>query len=387
MYVEKLHTGFERRFGAPPSDAYFSPGRVNLIGEYTDFNGGYVLPAAIDLGTYYAVRANGTRTINVYSETLDAQTSVSLDSVAGLAADGAWHDYVVGALTEFRKLGLDGVGLDIFVTSDLPRSSGLSSSASFTTGLAFLFNDSWDGDAGRIDLAQLARRVENDFVGVHCGIMDQFAVAMGKAGHCVYLHCQSLDYELVPVHMDGYDIVIADSRMPRRLAASAYNERRSECDAALNTLRRTRDLDCLVDASLAEIEACGALKALPLPHKRARHVVAENERVQESVDALRGGDLVGFGALMQASHRSLRNDFEVSCPELDLLVDAAMSVPGVLGSRMTGAGFGGCTVSLVPTDTVDRFIDTVSKAYSDATPYDARIFRTHAGDGVKRLSE
>ena len=387
MTQENLPANFQRHFGASPARYYFSPGRVNLIGEYTDFNGGYVMPAAIDLGTYYAVRPNGTRTVNVFSETLVEQTSISLDAVDNLSSEGAWHDYVVGTLQELSELNGAGEGLDIYVTSDLPQSSGLSSSASFTTGLAFLFNDSWGGGIERIELVHAARRVENDFVGVHCGIMDQFAVAMGKAEHCIYLHCQSLEYELVPVHMDGYDIVIADSRVPRRLAASAYNERRAECDAALAALRGIRDLECLVDASLDDVETCDALKALPLPHKRARHVVSENGRVQESVTALRGGDLERFGQLMQASHTSLRDDFEVSCPELDVLVDAAMRVPGVLGSRMTGAGFGGCTVSLVPTDTVADFIDSVRKAYSAATPYDARIFRTHAGDGVKRLDE
>ncbi len=387
VHVDNLFTGFERQFGGSPLATYFSPGRVNLIGEYTDFNGGYVLPAAIDLGTYYAARPNGTPIINVFSETLDNQMSVSFDAIARLEAEGAWHDYVVGTLKELLQLGIDGEGLDIFVTSDLPRSSGLSSSASFTVGLAFLFNDCWGGGIERIDLVHAAKRVENDFVGVQCGIMDQFAVAMGKADHCIYLHCQSLDFELVPVHMDGYDIVIADSRVPRRLAASSYNDRRAECDAALNALRGIRDLECLVDASLDEVESSEALRALPLPYKRAHHVVSENDRVQESVAALSGGNLGRFGELMQASHASLRDDFEVSCAELDLLVEAAMRVPGVLGSRMTGAGFGGCTVSIVPTHAVAGFIDTVGKAYSDATPYEARIFRAQAGDGVKRRND
>jgi galactokinase len=385
MIQQALIEAFATRFGNSPARCYFSPGRVNLIGEYTDFNGGYVLPAAIDLGTYYAVSPNGKQVINVYSETLNEQRSLSREAISHMTAEGTWHDYVVGTLRELLKLGLDGEGLDIFVTSDLPQSSGLSSSASFTTGLAFLFNDSWRGDIERIDLVHLARRVENDFVGVHCGIMDQFAVAMGKVEHCIYLHCQSLEYELVPVHMDGYEIVIADSRVPRRLAASAYNERRAECDAALAALRNIRHLECLVDASLDEVETCNALEALPLPRKRARHVISENGRVQSSVAALRNGDLEHFGNLMQASHASLRDDFEVSCAELDTLVEAAMRVSGVLGSRMTGAGFGGCTVSLVPTHAVDEFIDNVSKAYSEATPYQARIFRTHPGDGVKRL--
>lgn len=385
MIRKRLLAGFRGQFDAEATRAYFSPGRVNLIGEYTDFNGGYVLPAAIDLGTYYAVRPNGTRTVTIFSETLNDQVSVSLDAVADLEAEGAWHDYVVGTLKELLELGLEGEGLDVFVTSDLPQSSGLSSSASFTVGLAFLFDDCWNGGTDRADFAHAARRVENNFVGVQCGIMDQFAVAMGRAEHCIYLHCQSLEYELVPAHMDGYDIVIADSRVPRRLAASAYNERHAECDAALDALRSIRDLECLVDATLDEVETCEPLKAQPLPYKRACHVVSENGRVQESVVTLRGGDLVRFGELMQASHASLRDDFEVSCHELDLLVDTAMRIPGVLGSRMTGAGFGGCTVSIVPTDAVADFIDSVGTTYSEATPYEARIFRTHAGDGVKRL--
>lgn len=384
MTPQALNDGFRSTFGVPAACTYFSPGRVNLIGEYTDFNGGYVLPAAIDLGTYYAVRPNGTRTINIYSETPAETRSVPLDPDEEPVAEGHWHDYAVGVVREFRQLGIDGEGLDIYVCADLPGSSGLSSSASFTTGLAFLMNDCWEGGVGRVDLVHLARRVENDFVGVHCGIMDQFAVAMGRAGHCIYLHCQSLEYELVPVNMNGYEIVIADTRVPRRLASSAYNERRAECDTALDALRTSRDLHCLVDASIDEVATCDALKTLPLPHKRARHVVSENFRVQESMVALRGGDLQRFGALMQASHESLRDDFEVSCDELNVLVDAAMTVPGVLGSRMTGAGFGGCTVSVVPASTVDEFIDSVGKAYSAATPYEARIFRTNAGDGVKR---
>ena len=387
MTQDALVKGFISRFGSTPARMFFSPGRVNLIGEYTDINGGYVLPAAIDLGTYYAVRPNDTRTLNIYSETLDDQKSIALDPSAEPAPEGSWQDYVVGLLYDFHKQGLDGGGLDIFVSSDLPQSSGLSSSASFTTGLAFLLNDCWDSGIERVELAQAARRVENDFVGVHCGIMDPFAVALGKAGHCIYLHCQSLEYDLVPINMEGYDIVIADTQVPRRLASSAYNDRRAECNAALQALRKLLDLDCLVEASGEDIEACEELKSMPLPCKRARHVVSENVRVEESVAAIRGGDLAHFGELMQASHASLRDDFEVSCPELDVLVDAAMRVPHVLGSRMTGAGFGGCTVSIVPTDTVTDFIDSVGKAYSDATPYEARIFRTHPGDGVKRLDD
>ena len=387
MIRDALVRGFISRFGTRPVRTFFSPGRVNLIGEYTDFNGGYVLPAAIDLGTYYAARPNDSRTINIYSEALDERKSIALDPFADTAPEGNWQDYVVGLVRDFYKRGLDGGGLDIFVRSDLPQSSGLSSSASFTTGLAFLLNDFWGTGIGRVELARAARRVENDFVGVQCGIMDQFAVALGRAGHCIYLHCQSLGYDLVPANMDGYEILIADSRLPRRLASSAYNARRAECSAALAALRKNHDFACLVEASADDIEACEELKSMPLPYKRARHVVSENMRVQESVAALRGGDLARFGELMQASHQSLRDDFEVSCPELDILVDAAMRVPRVLGSRMTGAGFGGCTVSIVPTDAVTDFIDSVGTAYSDATGHPARLFATRPSDGVKRLDD
>lgn len=387
MQKQTLTSGFQSTFKSSPECAYFSPGRVNLIGEYTDFNGGYVLPAAIDLGTYYAVRRNGTTSVNIVSETLGETISIPLDSVPVRTAEGQWHDFVVGILKELGKLQLRGEGVDIYVTADLPGSSGLSSSASFTVGLAYLFNQTWGGQLSRLDLVHAARRVENDFIGVQCGIMDQFAVAMGKADHCIYLHCQSLESQLVPINSEGHEFVIADSRVPRQLADTAYNERRAECDAALDILRTVHDFDCLGEAGLDDVEGCEALRALPIPYKRARHVVSENSRVQESVAALCSGKLEEFGRLMQASHASLRDDFEVSCPELDILVDAAMQVPGVLGSRMTGAGFGGCTVSLVATDAVPDFISRVNKTYSAATPYAAQIFRTHAGDGVKRLDD
>ncbi|MDH3434138.1 MAG: galactokinase, partial [Gammaproteobacteria bacterium] len=283
MNVENLLAGYERQFDAGPAWAYFSPGRVNLIGEYTDFNGGYVLPAAIDLGTYYAVAGNGTANVNVFSETIGEAASIPLDSIGARAPAGQWHDFVVGILRELEKLGISGQGLDIYVAADLPRSSGLSSSASFTVGLAYLFNQAWDGELSRLDLAHAARRVENDFIGVQCGIMDQFAVAMGKADHCIYLHCQSLESELVPINSGGHEFVIADSRVPRQLADSAYNERRAECDAALDVLRTVHDFDCLGAAGLDDVEGCEALRALPIPHKRARHVVSENSRVQKSV--------------------------------------------------------------------------------------------------------
>ncbi len=387
MIHKTLLIDFERQFGDAPSRSYFAPGRINLIGDYTDFNGGYVLPAAIDIGTYFAVRANGTRTASVFSEAFGGPESIPLDALEQCRAEGRWRDYVAGVLVEFHKLGLAGEGLDIYVTNDLPQNSGLSSSASFTTGLAFLLNDLWMCGLDRLKLIHMAQNVENLFVGVQCGIMDQFAVMMGKAEHCIYLNCQTLDYELVPIRMDSHEFLITDSKVPRKLLGSEYNQRREECDAALRALRETRDLEFLCDATREEAEACDALKAIPKAYKRARHVVSENERVRQSHDALLRGDLERFGKFMHASHVSLRDDFEVSCPELDILVDAAMEVPGVLGSRMTGAGFGGCTVSLVATSAVPDFISKITQAYSAATPYKARVIRCHAGDAVNRLNQ
>lgn len=387
MISETLATAFRQQFQADPSRTYFSPGRVNLIGEYTDFNGGYVLPAALNLGTYFAVRANGTRTLNVFSKSRENPESIRLEALENYPVNHTWRDYIVGTLVEFQKLGFSGEGLDVYIAADLPQSSGLSSSASLTMGLAYLLNDLWICGLDRLRLIQLAKNVENIFVGVQCGIMDQFVVAMGIANHCVMLNCDTLDYELLPLDTNGHEIIITDSNVPRKLANSAYNQRRAECDAALGALRQKHDIEFLCAATSVETEACDALKTMPDAYKRARHVVSENERVVLSHDALLAGDLERFGELMQASHASLRDDFEVSCPELDILVNAAMEVPGVLGSRMTGAGFGGCTVTLMATGAVKEYISHVRKTYSAATPYEARVFRCHTGDGVKRLDD
>lgn len=387
MNLATLNAEFRQNFGSAPARSYFSPGRVNLIGEYTDFNGGNVMPAAIDLGTYFAARPNGTNTINVISESFEGAASLLLGNVDAYRREGQWHDYVKGALVEMNKAGAVCEGLDIYVDGDLPRNSGLSSSASFTVGILFLLNDMWNTGIERLAIVQMAKNVENLFIGLQCGIMDQFAVAMGQAERCVRLHCNSLDYQLVPLKLKDHEIVITDSRVPRKLTESAYNERREECDAALAALRQDLDIEFLCAASSNDVEACDALRSLDIPYRRATHVVSENERVIESVAALEEGNLERLGQVMQASHVSLRDDFQVSCPELDILVETAMSVPGVLGSRMTGAGFGGCTVSLVATSSVQNFVSTIRDKYAAATPYQADVIRCHPGDGVKRVAE
>lgn len=387
MNHDSLLNDFRAQFGAEASHLFFSPGRVNLLGDHTDYNGGYVLPAAIHLGTYFAVRANNSNTINAISESFDGMVSIPLAAMDRLQASGGWTDYLEGTLLEFDKRGAIGGGLDILVAGDLPQSSGLSSSASLTVGIAILLNELWDRGIDKVALVRLAQDVENLYVGLQCGIMDQFAVMMGLAGHAVFLHCDSLEFDLVPVPTNGYEWLITDSRVPRKLSRSAYNQRREECNAALAVLRDSRDLGTLSGATADQVESCVALRELPVAHKRARHVVSENERVRASCEALRKGDFERFGELMVTSHESLREDYEVSCAELDILVDAAMSVPGVLGSRMTGAGFGGCTVSLVTADAVPDFVRTVEESYRASTPYEARIIRCTTADGARCLDK
>lgn len=385
MNKEKSEIRFKTEFGHAPSHMYFSPGRVNLIGEHTDYNGGRVMPAAIDLGTYFGVRPNDAGDIRIVSDAFAGQHSIPLDSPGQLEAEGQWHDYVSGTVKEYSALGITGQGLDIFVTGDLPRNSGLSSSASFTVGVAYLLNDLWSGELSRIDIVKMAKSVENNFIGLQCGIMDQFAVTMGRADHCIQLNCETLEWALVPMTTDGYEIVITDSKVPRKLSESAYNQRRMECEGALSKLNAEFGIDYLCAATLDNVESCKALLSSPIELKRARHVVSEDLRVGLSEKALARNDLAQFGELMVASHNSLRDDYEVSCPELDLLVEAALEVPGVLGSRMTGAGFGGCTVSLVATDSVPEFTERVCGAYAAKTPYAATVISCRAGDGVKRL--
>lgn len=379
-------SGFQSQFRRDPERMYFSPGRVNLIGEYTDLNGGFVLPSAIDRGTYFAARLNDNSRVNVCSDAFDAKVEIPLSDVGTQVAEHSWSDYVKGALQEFdRQSKLGSRGIDIFVTGDLPRDSGLSSSASFTAGIVFLLNDMWSCGLDRMTIVNYSRGVENNFVGLQCGIMDQFAVVNGKKDHAICLNCNTLEADQIPVALEDYEIVIADSRVPRKLSESAYNQRRTECDAALKVLRADIGIDFLGAASLANVEGCEALLDDPILFKRAHHVTAENERVLNSVNLLRQNKLAEFGQLLYESHASLRDDFEVSCSELDTLVEAAWNISGVLGSRMTGAGLGGCTVSIVASESVEKFESDLAAAYSKATPYDVSILRCRPSDGVKRL--
>jgi galactokinase len=386
MNFTKIEQSFLANYKRVPEAVYFSPGRVNLIGEHIDYNGGRVMPAAISVGTYFAVARNGTGYLNIYSSLFDEQLSVQLSELPRMTATGGWIDYIVGMLQLLDDSSGRLVGVDLAVGSDMPLNSGLSSSASFAVGFGFALSDLLGLDRGKVDLALAARAVENDFVGVNCGIMDQFAVAMGKEDHCIVLDCASLDYELLPMNLAGHEIVIANSMVPRKLSESNYNLRRSECEQALAILQQDYSVNQLCELSVKQVEACGGLRKHDVLRRRALHASSENARVYDSAIALKAGKLVELGAFMNASHESLRDDFEVSCKELDTLAETAQGIPGVLGSRMTGAGFGGCTVSIVATSAVPDFIDQLSSVYSSATPFEAKILRCSTGDGVKRLN-
>ena len=386
MLTTDLKTSIQHRFPARSFRSYFSPGRVNLIGEHTDYNGGHVLPGAIGRGTYFASRQNGSHDIIVHSDALGDRITIPLDSMECLVPEGNWGDYIKGSIFELSKRAVfDPIGLDIYIHGDLPRSSGLSSSASLTVGTLFLLDDMWNCGQDRLDMVRMAKAVENDFIGLQCGFMDPFTVAMGRSDHVICLDCSTLDHELITLDMENYEIVITDSSVPRKLSESPYNLRRMECQAAFHALRRDLDLEHLCAASPNDVEDCDALVSDPVAKRRALHVTSENQRVLESVRLLKNGDLPGFGKLMYDSHESLRDNFEVSCQELDILVDSARKIPGVLGSRMTGAGFGGCTVSIVASDAVTDFVAELSATYSAATPFKAKILSCRMGDGVNRI--
>jgi len=385
--LSAIKSEFLARFDRSPQAVYFAPGRVNLIGEHIDYNGGRVMPAAINTGSYFVIAQNDTDRINIYSSLFREQESIQLSALSAITATGQWVDYIVGMLLQLNSLSGKLAGVDVLVASDMPQNSGLSSSASFSVGFGFALSDLLGFQLDRIALALAAKAVENDFVGVNCGIMDPFAVAMGKEDHCIVLDCDSLNYELLPMNLGDHEIAIVNSMVPRKLSESNYNLRRSECEQALEILQRDYPVNQLCELTVEQVESCDGLSRFDVLKRRARHAASENGRVHESALALKQGRLADFGAHMNASHDSLRDDFEVSCMELDILVDTAQGLPGVLGSRMTGAGFGGCTVSIVAARAIPEFIDNLSAAYSAATPFEAKILRCSTSDGVKKLSQ
>ena len=366
---------------------YFAPGRVNLIGEHTDYNGGHVFPCALTLGTYGLARRREDRKLRFYSVNFSrlGVIETSLDDL--VPSDGAgWTNYPKGVMWAFEKRDMKiPYGMDLVLCGNIPNGSGLSSSASLEVLTGFILRDMFGFDVTNQDLALIGQYSENNFNGVNCGIMDQFAIAMGKKDHAIFLDTADLSYEYAPIHLEGAKIVIACSNKKRGLGDSKYNERRSECETALAELQKVVDIKSLGDLNEEQFEQYKDAIRDEVRRKRAKHAVYENQRTVKAVAALKANDIAQFGQLMNASHVSLRDDYEVTGIELDTLVEEAWKVDGVIGSRMTGAGFGGCTVSIVKTDAIDSFIEKVGEAYRKKIGYAADFYVVEIGDGPSVL--
>jgi len=364
---------------------YFSPGRVNLIGEHTDYNGGYVFPCALSFGTYLAVRINGGRKVRFATTNFDHRGEVHLDEP--FEKEGkSWINYPVGVLNEFRKKAREIEGVDLLYSGDIPNGAGLSSSASIEMVTAFAMNELFGFGFDRMELVKLSQNAENQYVGVNCGIMDQFASGMGTANHALFLNCDTLDYQRVPLKLEGMKIVIANTNKRRGLADSKYNERRAQCESAVEALRSEKNIRHLSELNMEEFNALSHLINNETERRRARHVITENTRTLDAIEALNQDDIRTFGRLMNQSHDSLRDDYEVTGKELDTLVEEARKIDGTLGSRMTGAGFGGCTVSIVKEEQVETFIREVGKGYNERTGLKADFYVAEIGDGSKQVN-
>lgn len=388
---KKLFDKFTELFGsADGARFYFSPGRVNLIGEHTDYNGGHVFPCALTIGTYGAARRRNDRLIHFYSMNLDrfGVVEVSLDDLS-FNSKYNWANYPLGVVWAFAEKGytLD-FGFDMVIWGNIPNGSGLSSSASLEVLTGVILTDLFDiSSLSMTDLALIGQYSENNFNGCNCGIMDQFAVAMGKKDNAIFLDTSTLKFEYAPIELKDARIIITNSKVKHSLVDSAYNDRRQECADALAALQKDLDIESLGELSPEEFEANKGLITDPVQLKRAKHAVYENQRTIDAVASLRAGDIVRFGELMNQSHISLRDDYAVSCEEIDILVDLAWKIPGVIGSRITGGGFGGCTVSIVKNDSVDTFIESIGKAYKEKVGHEAEFYTVQIGDGAARLDD
>lgn len=388
MTNSELKQEFIKVFGGNEDDIrlFASPGRVNLIGEHTDYSGGFVFPAALTFCTTVAARVRDDNKIRIKATDLPEIVEGTTDTLENFK-DLKWGNYQFGVFTELKKAGYNIVGADMLFHDTTPHGAGLSSSAAIEVSSAIAMAALGGAtDIDSIEMAKLSQLAEHNYVGVKCGIMDQFASAMGKKNHAIFLDCKTLDYQLVPINIDGYKLVLSNTNKKHSLGASKYNERRHECEAGFEILKKELpSATCLGDITPEEYYRVKDAIKDETVERRVRHVVEEDARVKKSIEVLTAGDLVTFGKLMTASHESLRDLYEVSCDELDILAAEALKVDGVLGSRMTGAGFGGCTVSLVKDDAVDTFIDRLGKVYLDKVGYEASFYITEIGDGGREL--
>ncbi len=393
MLYQELKEAFLSYFGGDIKGIriFTSPGRVNLIGEHTDYNGGFVLPAALTMATTILARPRSDRQINLIATDLKQMVRANLDELQKWKHI-KWGNYQLGVADELQKAGYRLCGCDLLFDDKVPLGSGLSSSAAIeiATAIALVSMGNTANNVNReidmVEMAKISQSAEHRYVGVKCGIMDQFASAMGEKNMAIFLDCRDIVWEMVPLKMDGYKLVIANTNIKRSLGEGKYNERRSECEKGLEILKQVLpQITCLRDVSAEDLERHGERIRDEVVRKRVTHVVCEDDRVLRSVEALKKNDIITFGALMNSSHDSLRDLYAVSCTELDTLVEEARKVEGVLGSRMTGAGFGGCTVSLVNESSVPNFINRVGKAYGERIGHSAGFYISEIGDGGREI--
>ncbi|WP_302632872.1 galactokinase [uncultured Clostridium sp.] len=385
--VSMLQDNFINVFNVKDQHLFFSPGRVNLIGEHTDYNGGHVFPCALSFGTYGIISKRNDRKVRLYSMNFEdlGVIEFSLDCMV-YDKSHDWANYPKAVIKTFENHGYRTEhGFDILFYGNIPNGAGLSSSASLEVLMAVIINDLNNFNLDMISMVKMCQEAENKFIGVNCGIMDQFAIGMGTEGCAILLDCNTLEYRYSKINMEGYKIVIGNTNKKRGLADSKYNERRSECETALAQIQTVKNINSLGELTEEEFEEVKNVITDPIVRKRAKHAVYENQRTLKAVKALENNNLLLFGKLMSESHISLRDDYEVTGKELDTLVSLAWEMPGVIGARMTGAGFGGCTVSIVKEENVQNFIDTITKKYTEIIGYAPDFYVATISDGARKL--
>lgn len=390
--IDTMKQTFQRVFGASRPEVFFSPGRVNLIGEHTDHEGGCVFPCAIDFGIYALARKREGDSLRLYSMNFDEESAPAFeikfsDIKAKLTGPRSWVNYPLGIVHTLAKHGYSfASGIDILYNGNLPDGAGLSSSAALEVLTVRIFSELLGLGIDGVKAALFSQEAENNFVGMHCGIMDQFAVSMGRKNHAILLNCSTLEYSYAPLELGNCRLIITNSNVPHSLVGSEYNLRRTQCESALADIQRVKPVKCLCDLTEHELDEYSFCVKDPITLKRARHAVSENSRAQRAAESLKAGDLAKFGRLMNASHVSLRDDYQVTVPELDVLASLAWGFPGVIGSRMTGGGFGGCTVSIVENSKADDFVEFIGREYEAKTGRKASFYMTGSADGAGRIS-
>lgn len=386
--ITKIFENFYEMFGrSGNAHAYFAPGRVNLIGEHTDYNGGNVFPCALNKGTYGVIRGRTDKIVRLFSENYPKSGvfEFDIDSLT-TSKTGSWVDYVNGVVWALKEKGyiLDH-GFEILICGNLPNGAGLSSSASLEVLTGIMLRDEFDLEIDLKEIALVGQYAENKYNGCNCGIMDQFASAMGKENAAIFLDTNTLKYVWVPLELEDASIVITNSNVKHSLVESEYNQRRKECETALKDLQQVIDVEALCELDVDQFERYKLSIKDDTCRKRAKHAVYENQRTIEGVTALREGNITKFGKLMCESHESLRDDYEVSCKEIDILVELAWKLPGVIGSRITGGGFGGCTVSIVKNEAVENFKSVVGENYRLQTGLETEFYVVSPGEGARKI--